>query len=454
MKNIRFGRCGRLSQFSVPLPINCSSPGLGMLPSTTNYLKGQSDISHYCYWKIMASPPRGTTKPHDTGLTLLDRRIPIVLAYPDETASKNDSVSPATERLHRLHGTSIIFDVAKLLNLSASTYATACTIFHRFYQQASLAEHDVWSVALASIMLATKVEEEAQILKTIIHAFCHVYRKRVLVADTKSVDTMEGWDWNHPCLRHVVLAKSWSFEQKEQFLATFPLPSKLGPVFEEWHKQALHAEAMLLRQLGFTLYWIPDSHPHKFILYFCQALDLTQPRVRNLWWQLLYEKRINRVVKTKFLIIFSFSPFEVYTASLEVLQWFLSSGSMRPISGGNCGKFSSLDRTFYFRVSQWHLLQCWILTNKTLPLPYVCMLYLYANTTRQLVLFCYPPETFRWNYPWTHNHGGKLLWGRTCLKKLLQLPIPFEGYVLVIEPMWIQAMGRFRSMLWLLPRDM
>jgi hypothetical protein len=185
--------------------------------------------------------------------------------------------------MQRLHGTSLLIEVSKLLTLGASTFATACTIFHRFYHKASLTEFDVWSIAMASLMLASKVEEEPQALKTILHAFCHIYRKRVLVTDLSKSEEDE-WNWNHSSLRFVDEARTWSAEQKQKFLIEQPLPGKLGPVFEDWHKQALNSEAAVLRQLGFTLYWIPDSHPHKFILYFCQALGLAQPEFTQRAW--------------------------------------------------------------------------------------------------------------------------------------------------------------------------
>ena len=219
-----------------------------------------------------------------SSLTILDRRVVVVLPYPNETASRVHEISPRVERLHRLHGTSVLFEVSKLLALGASTYATACSIFHRFFHKASLTEFDVWSIALASLMLATKVEEEPQQLKTIIHGFCHIYRKRVIVLDQSKLEEDGKWDWNHSSLRFVKEATTWSKERKQKFLQEQPLPGKLGPVFDDWHKQALNSEAAVLRQLGFTLYWIPDSHPHKYILYFCQALGLAQPRFTQRAW--------------------------------------------------------------------------------------------------------------------------------------------------------------------------
>jgi hypothetical protein len=223
-------------------------------------------------------PPTTTNSNDDekSKLSALDRSVPVVLQDPDATATTTrDAIAPDIERLHRLHGTSLIFESSKLLNLGTSTFATACTIFHRFYHQVSLKDHDVWSVAMASTLLATKVEEEPHTLKAIIHAYCHLYRKRLLIVDDNCCDKLG----DHPSVASLSAARQWTLSEKDSYLQQLPLPMKLGPVYKEWHQKISDMEAILLRQLGFTLYWIPDLHPHKFILYFCRVLELTDVKV-------------------------------------------------------------------------------------------------------------------------------------------------------------------------------
>ena len=111
-----------------------------------------------------------------TGKTVVDKTVqPILYATnnndgssaevtqqsPQSTPSSRDNIQPSIERLHRLHGTSILLDTSTLLRLSASTYATSCTILHRTYHRLSLCKNDVWSVAMGCILLASKVEEES-----------------------------------------------------------------------------------------------------------------------------------------------------------------------------------------------------------------------------------------------------------------------------------------------------
>lgn len=207
-------------------------------------------------------------------LTQLDRRITILVNEP--TASARAGIEPSIERVHRLHGTSLIHDASTLLSLGASTFATSCTIFHRFCHQCSLYDYDVWSVATASTLLAIKIEEEPYALKEIIHVFAHLYRKRLLLATTETPDEVV----KHPLGASLSVACKMSLDEKHERLSKIPLPSKLGPVYKEWHGRISKMEAVVLRQLGFTLYWIPDSHPHKFIPYIFDALELGDEKVR------------------------------------------------------------------------------------------------------------------------------------------------------------------------------
>lgn len=176
--------------------------------------------------------------------TVVDRSIVIVLSNPDDTASRRQGVSVAAERTHRLHGTSILVAACTLMKLDASSYATSCTIFHRYYHRISLTQHCVWSVAMASLLLATKVEDEQQrTVRQIIVVFDHLYRKRQGCIKQNDVDEKKVLPMN-----------------------------KLGPVWKEWYELILEIENRILRELGFTLYFIPDSHPHKFLWEFLRIL--------------------------------------------------------------------------------------------------------------------------------------------------------------------------------------
>lgn len=198
-------------------------------------------------------------------LTVVDRDVVVVLEKPDESLS----LSPTTERLHRLHGTSLILSATTLLKSKASTFATACTIFHRFYHQASLKKYDVWSVAIASIILASKTEEEPGSIRHVVLVFAHLYRRARLILTNNAESIAQNDSVACPSK-----AATLSLSEKEQLLRHVQPMSPLGPVYHEWRNVATDMEAVILRQLGFTLYWIPDSHPHKFILYFVKVLEI------------------------------------------------------------------------------------------------------------------------------------------------------------------------------------
>jgi transcription initiation factor TFIIIB Brf1 subunit/transcription initiation factor TFIIB len=210
-----------------------------------------------------------SNKRNVTPPSIVDRSIVAMLEHPDLTASRNDGISASDERRHRIHGTSLLSSACQLLKLGCSVYATSCTILHRFYHKASLRERDVWSVAMGSLLLASKTEEEPRAIRHVILVFANLYRRRRLILCTK----MELW--NHPAAQASPLAAQLSIPEKEDRLRHVQPMSPLGPVYQQWYKAITDAEQNILRQLGFTLYWIPDSHPHKFILYFVRLLNVT-----------------------------------------------------------------------------------------------------------------------------------------------------------------------------------
>jgi len=62
-------------------------------------------------------------------------------------------------------------------------------------------------------------------------------------------------------------------ERKNILRYVRPLPRN-GIIYREWEEELMKMENVLLRELGFTLYWIPESHPHVFLLYFMKVLDI------------------------------------------------------------------------------------------------------------------------------------------------------------------------------------
>lgn len=215
---------------------------------------------------------------HGPFLSVVNREIVVVLQDPDNH-HHNDGVAPSVERLHRLHGTSLIVDATKLLKLTTSSLATACTIFHRFLHRCSLQQYDVWSVAIGSVVLASKVEEQPRPIRHIILAFAHIYRRRRLIMrKDPSLIAQQDFVASSP------KATSLSLEEKEQALRHVQPMSPFGPIYQEWHKVVTDMENVILRELGFTLYWIPDSHPHKFILYFVRVLEISDASFAQTSW--------------------------------------------------------------------------------------------------------------------------------------------------------------------------
>ena len=266
----------------------------------------------------------------------------------------DDDVTVEEERLHRLHGTSLIRSSCQLLRLSTCCFGTACTLFHRYFHAISLREMDVWSVAMASIVIASKITplpfhqtttttttqieendddndkggggnknysssssgEGVLTLHQVILVFAHLYRKRRMIyiappnknddGDDQQVVSDNQQDKNnkksttvvvvdagilpiiseivqHPSLRNAVAPEAyWSWKKKQQYLKDgIPPMSTLGPVWKEWYNAVTNTEHKILRQLGFTLYWIPTHLPHYYLASFCSTILQQQHQQHN-----------------------------------------------------------------------------------------------------------------------------------------------------------------------------
>ena len=234
----------------------------------------------------MTSSQATTSHP---GKTLLDRSIPIILPSSSSlssTPSQQDGVSVDLERLHRLHGTSLIADACQLLmgNRStvypngsdgsaesssfASCYATACTLLHRFYHRVSLTSINVWSVAAAATLLAAKLEEIPNMsIYRIVLIYAHIYRRRRVLGHS---------EWQRPNHHEGTTSTLRDRHEVLKRLTEASALSPLGPVYKDWYDTIVETENQILRQLGFTLYWIAEQHPHKYLVPYLESLNHVQ----------------------------------------------------------------------------------------------------------------------------------------------------------------------------------
>lgn len=246
---------------------------------------------------------------------MLDCSIAVVLphCFPTLNASyhSEESGKENVERIQRLHGTSIIHDtvtdvlmaISKQLDsnqddskaipwktdgneyrrICLDVSSTACVLFHRFFHTTggSIYEFDVWSLSMASVLLATKMHDMSMIsVCSIIHAFCSIYRQRILGFDFSS---MNGNNHEHE-LCFAPPPDGWnrlSIEERRRRLdETISLPTH-GPIYLEWFNAIVSAECRVLHHLGFIVFWIADNHAHTFVESFCHDIGIVVDRDLN-----------------------------------------------------------------------------------------------------------------------------------------------------------------------------
>ncbi|XP_023693046.1 cyclin-Q [Paramormyrops kingsleyae] len=115
-----------------------------------------------------------------------------------------------------------IMETGVKLGMRSIPVATACALYHRFYQSASLQVYEPYLVAMSAIYLAGKVEEQHLRTRDIINV-CHRY----LHAGSEPLD--------------------------------------LDSEFWELRDSVVQCELLILRQLNFQ---VSFHHPHKYLLHY------------------------------------------------------------------------------------------------------------------------------------------------------------------------------------------
>jgi len=138
------------------------------------------------------------------------------------------------EQLHRIFGCEVLQETGILLELPQVVMVTAQAILHRFYYRQSLTRFDAYAVAMGSLLLASKLEEQPKMVRDIVFVFYYVYHTRRQTPRPKTLDIG-------------------------------------GQIYSRWKLEVVNMERLILRELGFCLYRIME-HPHKFILYFVRLL--------------------------------------------------------------------------------------------------------------------------------------------------------------------------------------
>lgn len=119
-----------------------------------------------------------------------------------------------------------VFMCCEKLKLNPTTLASACVLYHRFYQECSITDYDPHTMAATAIFLATKVEEQHTRLRDVVNV-CH----RTLY------------------------------------------PDKLLEIGEELYElkdTVASCELLLLRMLQFH---VTCDHPHKYLVHYLKSLS-------------------------------------------------------------------------------------------------------------------------------------------------------------------------------------
>ncbi|KAJ5078717.1 hypothetical protein M0811_14742 [Anaeramoeba ignava] len=158
------------------------------------------------------------------------------------TPSNKDGVSDEDERKIRVYGAILIRKIGLILKLPHYTIATAQTIFQRFYYTKSIKRIEVKVISMASVFLASKIDETPRRIVHIINSFIHVQQ----------------------------------LEENQQIHPIDPYSQEYTDISSEIVK----GESYMLHQFGFV---IQVEHPFKFLLNYCNSLECSQELTQTAW---------------------------------------------------------------------------------------------------------------------------------------------------------------------------
>ena len=161
-------------------------------------------------------------------LTISNSVLPLEKLSP--TPSSLDGMSQAVEDDLRNLGCDLIQTAGKLLKLRQVAMATACVLFQRFFYSKSFVKNKMEHVAMASVCLACKIEEDPRRPRDVINVFSHI--------------------------KQVRLGKPIK-------------PVILDSEYVSLKRQVINMERRVLKDLGFCVH---IKHPHKLIVMYLQLL--------------------------------------------------------------------------------------------------------------------------------------------------------------------------------------
>lgn len=96
----------------------------------------------------------------------------------DQTPSHLDGLDLETEKDLRILGCELIQTAGILLKLPQVAMATGQVIFQRFFYSKSFVRHNMETVAMSCVCLASKIEEAPRRIRDVINVFHHIKQVR------------------------------------------------------------------------------------------------------------------------------------------------------------------------------------------------------------------------------------------------------------------------------------